>query len=580
EMRCDRVRPFISAMIDGEEPPARAARHLQTCLSCQAFQTDLRQLRRSIRIETVGVVPDVASSVIARLPQRRARIWLAPAAGFLAGALVGALLAGGVSGPRPSLAAELPEAVVAVQSQVDEFSGSFSVTERIKPGETRIYQGNLSYRAPETVSLSITQVSGPPDWLENTTVLIVNATTAYASRPFPCPALDGCPGTAQRQVVTVGRDPFSAATVAPLDLVVPASVFRNAEEPVRLDDDEIAGHPVLGMEVSAAQARPLLDALFGSGNWREIHDTDTVALWLERDRYTPLAVAITAGDGTDRAMWAARRGYVDAVDAPYLELRYQQVEFDADADIGEEFPPGGEHIDASFRAGEIGPPPIDPAMPLVATGTIKGAVQTEVWAWSDGRAWVRLDRTRSWEGPGLFGNLGGIVRPVELSLGPVYVAGDGAAVHIHSASADLVLYGSVESARLLELAGEVDVAAEAVPSDWPEAEGAATNITGTLIPIGLEDFSDPIVRQSGNVVVIDLIGSGTRSARITQQTGSFLKPPFDPDARIVLVRGLEGRYSPQLGLLEWIEEGTVVGISAPTLSMEELVAIARVLERP
>jgi hypothetical protein len=467
--------------------------------------------------------------------------------------------------------------VVAAQPQVKQLEGTFSLTERFASGLRREYRGQLLYRAPESAVLTITQTAAPSGWLENTSTLAIAGEQAYIRRPFPCPDLHGCEGAAPRQQAVVGRDPFSTVTPAPLDLVVPTSIFADTREPVRLADSVIAGQDVIGVEITAAQARPLLSALFSNGNWREIHSTDRVELWLHNAYYTPLGISIYAGADPDRAAWAARRGYDDPQGAPYLELRYQTIDFSPTPGAIALPPGGGDPVEAGFRPQPLGDPPLDTGMQLVASGRIEGTVVVEVWAWSDGRAWIRLDRTKGWAGTGLFGNLGGLVRPVLSSRGPVYVGEDEAKVFVHGEAADAVLSGSVGSERLLELAASLDLDPRLVPSTWPEAVAVQVP-PGVLLPSGLAGFRAPVVHAGEEVVVVDLIGTDRRSARITQRPGDLLSPPFDPDARAVVVRSTAGRYSPQLGLLEWTEDGISLGVSSATLSLAELLTIAQSLQ--
>lgn len=579
-MRCERVRPLLSAAVDGEVLPAVASEHLGKCDACQSFAADLSTLRRAVRIETLGAVPDVIPQVMARLPRPTRQRRLVPAAGFLAGAvlgaLVGGLVVGGLPGPLPTLAASLPESVVAVQAQMEAFSGRFSLRERIATGLSRSYQGELTYHSPESLHLEIRQVSGPEGWLDNSIGLSVDGTVASSDIPFPCPALDGCRQAERRRVAITGRDPFSASTVAPLDLIVPVSIFRDAREPTKVGERIVAGQAVVGVEITAAQARPLLDGLFQSGNWREIHNTDAVTVWLQQDFYTPLAVSVIAGTGRDRAEWAVRRGYEDPVGVPYLDLIYTDADFAVFHPFQVEV--GDSAIDAGFRSIPTGSPPLDPGLPLVASGRVEGAVPVEVWAWSDGRAWLRLDRTTSWPGPGLFGSLGGAVRPVTIGSGTGYLSGDGSTVHIHASGVDLALYGSLDTDELMELAAKLGVPGEPAPSHWPEGQMSTVLPPGTYLPADMEGFLPPMVRLSDGVVIVDLIGTDKRTVRLMQMPLGLQKPPFDPDVRTVEVRETFGRYSPELGLLEWTEGNIALTLSSATLTAEELVEVARILE--
>lgn len=592
-MRCETVRRALSREIEGESLSVAALKHLATCPHCPAYRVRLHELHARTVLLRGEPTPDVTTRVMAALPSQtrfgRARLtglanrsrarWLAPAAGLAAGALIGVVLAGGLSGPSVSLAGRLPEAVVAGQASIREMSASFTVLERIRSGVERTYQGDLAFSSPEYLSLSVVQTDRPDGWPDNSWSVLVDGMTSLAVFPFPCPALGGCPDAPDQSILTSGRDPFSAISPAPLDAVVPVAVLLNAEEPVRLPGRTILDRPSLGFEVTAAQARPLLNALFGIGNWREIHDTDIVDVWLDTEFFTPLAVTVTASASPDRATWAARRGYEDPLEDPYLLVDYRAVGFDPVTRTEPIAPAEAVHRDAGYTE-RVSESPIETGMPQVAAGVVDGFVESQVWAWSDGRAWLRLDRTSEWDGPGLFGNSGLAVYPIEGGNGTVYVAGDGSAVFVHGADFDAVISGSVDTDRLAVTAGSLPVQSLQVPPDWPEAASPIEVAATAYVPANLRGFGDPIVHSVDGVLVIDLFGAGDRSARITQRPAETLSPPLDPDARAVPARNTTARYSPMLGLLEWIEGGIGFSIEAPTLSVDEIVGIAESLAGP
>lgn len=582
-MECETARLDLSASIDEAPVRARTAGHLETCKDCQLFLRQLHQLRA--KSMTLGsepmAVPDVVDRVMASLPvkRREVRRW-SLAMGFALGAVIGAVVAGGIGGPRTSVAVELPEAVVAAQAAVHRLTATFTVTETIAPDVQRTYLGELSYRSPEYLAIAVTQTSGPVGWPLNSWSLSIDRDTAAVSTPFPCPTLGGCPDGERRTRITTGRDPFSVIVPAPLDAVVPSSVLRNGVEPERFDGGDLLGRPTLGFIVSAAQADSLLDAYFDVGNWREIHPTDLVAIWLDQDSFIPLRVAVLPSGSIDRMLWAARRGYEDGSGAPYLVVEYVAV--DLTREVMGDLEPGedGAVVDAGFRTDMDLVAPADPGLPLVAAGTVSGRVATTIWAWSDGRAWIRLDLAEDWAGPGLFGNDGSAVRSRELLEGPVFVSGGGDRVFVHGEGFDAVITGSVESAALEDLANGLPGVKLSLPDDWAEALAGPGEVEGAWLPSGLAGYFEPIVQASGQTVQVNLYAAGGRSVRIVSQPAAMLSPPLDPDARAVGVRGTTGRYSPMLGLLEWTEGETSVSIGSSAASLDELLAIATSLVSP
>jgi hypothetical protein len=582
-MKCETARRDLSASMDGSLVPAPTTGHLETCEDCRRFFLQLEQLRaKSVSLGAEPLrAPDVVDRVMARLPARRPAIrrW-SVATGFAVGAVIGAVVAGGIGGPRTSVAVELPEAVVAAQSAVHRLTASFTVTESIAPNVQRTYLGELAYRSPEYLAIEVTQTGGPVGWPLNSWSLSIDGETATTSTPFPCPTLGGCLDGESRTRVTTGRDPFSVIVPAPLDAVVPSSVLRNGNEPERFDSGDLLGRPTVAFIVSAAQADSMLDAYFEVGNWREIHPTDLVAIWLDRDSFIPLRVAVSPGGSTDRMLWAARRGYIDELGAPYLVVEYANV--DLTSEVGADLDPSedGAVVDGGFRPDMSIVPPVNPGLPLVAAGTLSGRVPTTVWAWSDGRAWIRLDLTEEWTGPGLFGNDGSAVRALDRPDGPIFGSGGADEVYVHGEGIDALITGSLEWAALEDLAGQLPGAKLPLPADWPEVPAAPGEVEQAWMPTGLAEYSEPIVRASGGTVEVDLFAAGGRSVRIVSQPAAMLSPPLDPDARAIEVRGITGRYSPMLGLLEWTEGETSVSIGSATASLDELLAVAASLHAP
>ena len=202
-MSCREAMAELSAAADGELTPGRAGTleaHLAGCPACTAFRARLVALRRRLRFEPVGAVPDVAPRVLetirstglrqggvdnrrtafapwARLPLRGARDRepglrrgrrgvrpggtgvgagrrgrvLPVAAAFLGGVVLGATFIGlGRGGPGQVAMADLPARVVAAQRTVRSLAADVSLVERgWHPSvPERRFTGRLRYRAP------------------------------------------------------------------------------------------------------------------------------------------------------------------------------------------------------------------------------------------------------------------------------------------------------------------------------------------------------------------------------------------------------------------------------------------------
>jgi len=73
-------------------------------------------------------------------------------------------------------------------------------------------------------------------------------------------------------------------------------------------------------------------------------------------------------------------------------------------------------------------------------------------------------------------------------------------------------------------------------------------------------------------------GPGTRALLLTESPGDRLTPPLDLSVTAVEVRGQTGRWSSARGELEWSEAGLVLSLRSTTLSLNELLAVARSME--
>ena len=194
----------------------------------------------------------------------------------------------------------------------------------------------------------------------------------------------------------------------------------------------------------------------------------------------------------------------------------------------------------------------------------------EVIAWSDGRAWLKLRTTRQWTGTGLFGDLGPVVRRVDLGEGGVgFVDPGGRTLAIHAADSDLVLTGTVTEAELIEVARSLEVVGIEVPAHWPEAEARDAPPPGVLVPPEVA-----AVHVDGEVVVIVVAGPGSTGYRLVQRPGPTLKAPQTGAVVAAEVRGIAGRYNPGRGSLEWDEGGYIVLLSSPGLPLESLQEVA------
>jgi hypothetical protein len=502
----------------------------------------------------------------------------------LVGAVIGASLVGlGDDGPQPVAAAALPWRVAAAQATMDGLHAELQLVERGWHPDVpeRRFSGTLDYRAPESLALTWRDETTYPSssWRPNDVRLVTDGATWVASGMRSCPIVDlpGCGAGPDEQAVT-GRPPFADDAPVPLELVVPVQSFASADTATVVGEGTVAGRPTIEVTAIAAQVGPLLDGLRPAGNLRDLHPTDRVELSLDEERMVPLRLVVRASDDPERQRWAALRGYDDEPGTTLLAM--EVVDLDLSLPPADRFiPPAGlAPVDAGFVPGppRVGLGPVPPAgFTAGREGTIGGATPVGVWSWSDGRAWVRLQVTRTWPGPGLFGGLGSPVRPTDEG---VFVSADGQRVAVHGAGIDLVVDGSVSTSQLVDLALAQGVTPVAVPASWPEQRSASAAEIQATVPgafaLDVAGFDAPAGRLDGRSAVLSAAGAGDRRLELVQRGGDRISPPLGLDYDTVRVRGREARYTPDASRLEWVERGLVVVLVGIGLSRAELVGVA------
>lgn len=605
-MKRDRFRKTLSRYFDDETTSAETAEIEQLLLSSEVardYLDQLGQLRSHLRYESADLSPDVTGRVLAAIeaagPRRPVR--RLAAAAFVAGIVAGIAFIGlSIRQPTPVAAAGIPDQVLAAQSQVESLTAQLSIVERgwHQDVAERVFVGHIAYRAPESLWVEIRDDTAYPSstWVPNHATFVVDEDVAWSRSVARCPteALPDCTPSELRLRVFTDREPFPDALPAPLDLIVPVASFSRAGEPGLLGFKEVDGRRAVGLEVTAAQAAPLVDGLISAGNWREVHPTDRVELWLDQEFLVPLALSILPADTSDRRLWAIRRGYIDRPDIPVLEVTWTDVIIGAATPAEFPSPPGQtQAVGAGFRDGSptdletLIPEGLPDGMTIHRSGTIAtgSGPSVSVSSWSDGRAWLKIRSTGEWQANRLFGELGTLVREVPLGSGVAYLNERGDRIGLHGANIDMVLLGSLPTETLLEVAESLGITGRPVPNTWAEAATATLSeaqaaLSGLLLPVDVEGFGAPAIRVEPEVVTFAYAGPGNRGFLLTEAIDMELSPPLEANVRGVTVRANDGRYSPDRGLLEWVEGDLVISLASSTMTPDELVVIAESLREP
>jgi hypothetical protein len=501
------------------------------------------------------------------------------------------------------VAADIGARVLEAQRRLETLAADVRIVERGWNPDvpTRTFRGTLRYQAPESIGLRISDETRYPSsrWRANDTDLVITEGRWWSRGPGACPVQlqPGCSLNQPRLRALTRREPFTADSPAPLDMVLPARSFSVPTGTTRLRTATVAGRSAIGLRTTVAEVTPILAGLRSVGNWRDLYPGDAVELWLDKDHLVPLALRVRPATDAARSRWAAERGYRDRPGAVIMEVALSDVDVNGKLPQGSfpSAPHDARSRDAGFVATSV-PATLVPVPSRVPAGmrtyragviTPPGATAVGVRTWTDGRSWVKVRATRGLAAGSVFGDLGDVVRPVQLgAAGIAYVGERGDRVALHGQAIDVVVEGSVAEADLRMVAASLGVRGLPVTGVWAAAgtgTGTVADATAVLptllVASGLDGFRAPGVRIEDRVVTLDYAGAGARGFRLTEAPGDSLVPPLDPNVRGVEVRDTVGRYQPATGELEWVEAGTVVSLRSTTMSLTELIGVTRHLRR-
>jgi hypothetical protein len=581
ERACLDIQSRLSVAHDEDRPPLRVDRaHIETCPACSAFAAGLTVLDRRLGRGEVGHAPPPppVSSLAAQPPLR----WWWVAAVATVGVVVGAVMAG-LGSLETVQAQELDDRLHAASPAVTEIEADLVVVERgWHPSvPERVYQGSLSYTAPEQLALELIDTTAYPDpgWLPNDLSIALSNGDLVTTAATPCP-LDAVPGCQRPPTATsfVDLPPFDPSVATPLELVGPTRSFSWWSGLDVTGRPQLDGRSTVQVETTVAAAH-LIETVTRQGAWRELHPTDRVLLWLDEASLLPLRVEVFASDSEERRLWAVRRGYTDDFDRPIFIIDLTPTGA-APRPVVVEPPPGtrsGGFVDAAVS---LPSPVLGPGFAPHRSGhrELADGVEVDLASWSDGRSWLVIQATDDWDGSRFFGMASPFARTVDLGGGSVgYLSPDGSVLAVHGDTLDLTVSGAVTEESLIEVASSLAVVGRRVPADWEAASvvGPDGLPPGTLVPV-VEGWS-VLGNVSGDTTEIVMTGSGSRRISITSEPGSRLPPPAGPDVTEVDLRGVEGRYDAAAGVLAWVEDGRIHRMRSDTVARAELIGIAESL---
>ncbi|HEV8683164.1 MAG TPA: hypothetical protein VGS09_10395 [Actinomycetota bacterium] len=642
-MRCEVAERELSATLDGQADrrvERSLAEHLEGCSRCRAFQAQILRIHELARVQPAGPVPDLVPAIMAqvrrqRAPRRGAVItlprpspaWGRYAVAFVAGAVVAALLLGGLPllrrGPSPALASEIPGRVAQASREVTAYRATFRIEERNFHSVVsfRRFTASVTFRAPEEFRAEVRDETLYPagPWPRNDILLAMDRERWLVEGPVTCPreALPACPLEGRERRSVSGREPFDNDTPLPTDVVVPVRTLAGSDRVRVAGEGEILGQAVVVIELPYRDATPLFAYLQATGSWRPFYPLDLVRVSLDAETWFPLAYEVWPSSAPERRLWAIRNGLPP-------ERRGAPV-FTAEALSFEESIPTGWTPRAETKASAIDQGFRDvPYAPLTRTalalptdlsglrpyraGTfaLGGRPRDEVLvSYTKGLTWLKILQTREWRRSQLFGNIGPLAAPVRLpGKGVAYyepaTSSLGRRISIHAVGLDMYLESNLPQDELLRVAGSLPVRGEPVPRAWlvrrwpggvireqvslgQAALEAPYLLLPRRLPAGFRPWVAQLSREGGRTSVTvyfrrpgtELDGMGIR---LHQAPRTPLPPPMDPDVLAVEVRGTIGRYSPVRGELEWVERGIYYSLGGTALDLAGLLQVAASLE--
>lgn len=307
---CAWARVELSARLDGETSAGAAGAldaHLADCASCRRHGRELEGVRRALRVQPAGDVPDLAPAIMQAVdtgrvaaPMWRGRVRAATlGAAAAAAVLLGASLPWG-QGPRDVAAAgEIASGVRAAARDLDSYAATFEITERgwHPMVEERNMTARVVFDAPERFRLEVVDHTDYPEgtWPANDSVVVANGRRWWIDEATSCPtaALPACSTGARERRGIAGRQPFDGTTALPTDIVIPLETIASSGGFEVSGRQTVLGRDAYRVVLDYRRALPLVGAIQAGGSWRPFRAGDRVNLWIDESTWFPLRFTVS-----------------------------------------------------------------------------------------------------------------------------------------------------------------------------------------------------------------------------------------------------------------------------------------------
>ena len=578
-MTCDQARREFESL---DELPQDAAQHVATCPGCQTFLTEVRAAVE--RLRDVPTPPDLLTGSLVEVRRARRSRRLVPLVSLAAGLAIGALTMLGwlavqqtEESPAPQVVASITERLAALLPQSEQFSAAVTVTESGWHQEVphRTYTGSLVVEAPERFQLLLRDNTDYPDerWMPNDLEVTIDEDRFWIDEAVGCtPEL--LPECSRRMDPTsaVGRAPFDPTTEVFFEIAVPIQTWAGSENSsVPTDEPPSAG--AAGIEISAVQAAPILDAFLSHGAWRDVYPADRVTVWIDPDSLVPIEISVKALNAPSRAAWAASLGYSDGPDVAYLEI----ILTPDDSMAFEAIPTRGSA--STFVEGSASFDPL-PGFEPYRSGAVVTSSDWTVRSWTQGFAWIRIDEVADWEAQRFPGAATPVIPMTSPAYGTAYLGIDGSRLFVHTAESELVVSTNAGIEKAFEAIGSLDVEGIPAPDGWGLDLTVGFDVAdapGLLFPSDFRRDVTAVSEDERGIVMTAWLG-GDEFFELAQRAGDRLPLPSGASPTGVVVRNTTARYLPELGRLEWLETGNVISLTIRGADLTRLAAFAEDLE--
>jgi hypothetical protein len=628
ELRCEDVRVELSARLDREVDAATSARldeHLRTCAECRAHEAALASVRNQVRIRmSDDEVPDLTDAVMSRIEEsprtlrhrwsarrhgaRRELTWtrvrIAAVAAASVAVVFGASLPFSDSPSDIANADEIADEVRHAARALESYEASFTIIERgwHEDVGAREFHADVWFRAPENIHIVVNDDTDYPsrEWPTNDYELIAGGSRWWIEERTACPTgeLPACPrpyafsGPIERRCV-VHRQPFDGSTPLPTDIVVPLQTLASSSGVEVTGPDSILGRPAIRVRLDYRRAAPLVDALRVGGSWREFHPLDPVEIWLDQETWLPLRYEVRAGTAPDRNLWAVRRALTDRPGSLLLQVVAQNFALSpAIPDDVFDAPASGLVRDGSFRpAGSAGSAPVVIRDGLRPYRSGRAGMRT-IRTYTDGLTYVKVIT-----GPALGAEIAPEAEELRTLAGFVYYLPASESgprrIDMLGSQRHMTIESNLDRAALLEMASSAAFQGRRAPQLVTSTRAATVErvaVTRMLerygfaaapryLPAGYMEAAGLLSRSGGAVTVTayyrhpeaEYEGTGIRIVQASRV--SYLLPSSEEfvDVRI---DGVVGRWSPERGELEWVDDNIYRAVAVPSGDLTTALRIA------